>query len=85
MRITIEQDNGKVEILNDVTDMALVYCQLIPVAAEQGKARGELRLLPLAKTRSIFGEYPRELVKEYLFASEDLRAFLKDLGNGKRP
>ena len=76
MKITIE-NNGTVEVYDNVTDMALVYCQFTPVGGE----RTDLRLLPLAKSRSIFGHYPRELCKEVSAMASDLWDRLKELQN----
>lgn len=90
MKIIIEgrtDQNGEKlppEVYENVTDLALIMCQFRPVGIEAGAARGEMRLLPLARARSIFGQYPRELVKEVQVVADELWDHLKELPNGNR-
>ena len=78
MKITIEISDGHVEEYKDVTDFALSMCQYQPGFHQSDG----VVLQPMAHTRSIFGHYPRELVKEASFATEELR---RQLGGNAWP
>ena len=78
MTITVEDDDGKTQVFQHVTDAYLCVRQLEPMQQHNGN-----RMAMLPETRSFsWGSNVRELVKEIRQSLDELQDFLRGIARG---
>jgi len=77
MKVTIEKDDGEIEVFQNVTDLYIALRQLKPIKEKNS----EPALLPETRSYS-WGSNLRELVKEITQSVIELQNFLRGSTNG---
>jgi len=77
VKITVEQDDGKVAVYQNVTDALVVYRSCTPVKPREGA----VAFMPETHSAS-WGNNLRELVKETSQALDELRVILRERQRG---